>query len=138
MDEKKLQQKLIQVELLKEQTKQLQSQQVNFTNQLAELENTRISLSELKNTKEGNDILIPMGGGIYTSGKLGNVKKVLVDVGAGVAVNKNIAETTKYLEKQQKNLTEAMQKVDMELKKIDNETFQINQEIQKELAKKQK
>lgn len=138
MDEKELQQKLIQVELLKEQTKQLRSQQVNFTNQLAELENTRISLSELKNTKEGNDILIPMGGGVYTSGKLGNIKKVLVDVGAGVALNKNIAETTKYLEKQQMNLTEAMKKVDLELKKIDNEAFQINQEIQKELVKKQK
>lgn len=138
MNDKELQRKLIQVELLKEQTRQLQTQQATITNQLVELENTKISLNESKNSKEGDDILIPFGGGVYTSGKLGNIKKVLVDVGAGVAVNKTIAETSKYLEKQQNNLKEAMGKINEELKKIDNESFYINQEIQKELAKKQK
>ena len=73
-------------------------------NQVALLENRRVELllikSSLEDLKEGSDLLIPIGAGIYAKAKLTDADEFLVNVGSNVIVKKSINEVKEMIDKE--------------------------------------
>lgn len=72
---------------------------------LGELEVVVRSLEEIKEQGGDNEILVPLGADSYVSSKILDTQKVILGIGAGVAVKKPIGEAKKDLEARIKELT---------------------------------
>ncbi len=82
--------KYLELQMLNQQIKQLQQQIVNLENQMMELEVLEDNLEELKKVKEGTEILVSMGAGIFAKAQLKDNKKVIVNVGTNTMVKKEV------------------------------------------------
>jgi len=69
------------------------------------------SLMRMRPENEGKDILVPLTGSMYVPGTLQEGKKVLVDVGTGYYVEKNIDSAKDYFQRKVKFVTENMERV---------------------------
>ena len=65
---------------------------------LGELEMVVRSLEEIKEQGKKNEILVPLGGDSYVSSKIIDTQRIILGIGAGVAVKKPIGEAKKDLE----------------------------------------
>ncbi len=82
-------------------------QQLNFvTEQIVDLENFSKSLDEIENSKE-NEMLAPLGRGVYTKVLRQKDQKLFVEVGAGVLVRKTPREAQEIIDDQLKKFIEA-------------------------------
>lgn len=93
---KQLQQKYVEHQMVEQQLKQLQQQLEKLELQVQEVERVNESVAELADAKEGDEILVPVSGGIFFKAKVTDASKFLINVGAGVVVSKN-KEDTKIL-----------------------------------------
>ena len=57
---------------------------------LAELNVSNLTLEGLEKEKKGAQLFVPVGGGSYVKAKLETTKKVVVGIGADVAVEKSL------------------------------------------------
>jgi len=69
------------------------------------------SLSKLTPENNEKEILVPLTGSMYVPGKLSDPEKVLVDVGTGYYVEKDVESAKEYFTKKVKYVTEQMEKV---------------------------
>jgi len=82
---------------LEETAKEIQSR-VNMTNAaITELRVSSMTLEGLENEKKGSQLFVPIGGGSYVKAKLVTAKKVVVGIGADVAVERTLKETKEEL-----------------------------------------
>jgi len=83
---------------LEETAKEIQSR-VNMTNAaITELRVSSMTLEGLEKEKKGSQLFVPIGGGSYVKAKLVTAKKVVVSIGADVAVERTMKETKEELE----------------------------------------
>jgi prefoldin alpha subunit len=81
-----------------ETANELQSR-INLTNAaLTELRVSSMTLEGLKNEKKDAQLFVPIGGGSYVKAKLETSKKVVVGIGADVAVERTVKEAKEELE----------------------------------------
>ncbi len=100
---------------------------------IADLRLAQQSLNDLKNVDAKTPILIPVGGGTFVNAELGEMKKVIVGVGADVSVemelDKAIADISSRLEEVEK----AQAAVDQQLTQIVAQ-MQSHQEVANRLS----
>jgi prefoldin alpha subunit len=84
--------------LLEEAANEVQSR-INMTNAaLAELRVSNMTLEGLEKEKEDAQLFVPIGGGSYVKARLETSKKVVVGIGADVAVERTLKEAKEELE----------------------------------------
>jgi len=71
---------------------------------LMEISDTISSLESVKELDEEHFILFPIGFMSYVKGKVVNKNKVLINVGAGVVIEKTVEEAMEYLKDKQKTI----------------------------------
>lgn len=59
----------------------------------------------------GSEILVPLTGSMYVTGKLADTDNVLVDIGTGYYAEKNITEAKDYFDRRVAYVTEQMEKI---------------------------
>jgi prefoldin alpha subunit len=91
--EAELQSKYYEYQLIAEQLKQLQQQNATLDEQLAELQQALQGLTDLENTKEGKELLMPVSQGIFAKATLKDSKSLIVSVGNNVMVKKTTKDT---------------------------------------------
>ena len=91
--------------------KYLENQMMNVQNQvnvmergLVEIGTTKTALASLKDMKQDTNSLVPLGSGMFAKGTLPKQKTVLVDVGAGTILEKNLEDADKLLGEREKDL----------------------------------
>ena len=99
-NEEESQRKYLEYQFLMQHTQQLGQQIQQIRSHLTELESLNENISEMGNTKENDEILIPLGSGIFTKGKLSKDKNVIMNVGSDVLVTKSIPDAKKLIEEQ--------------------------------------
>ncbi len=99
MNEKEAREAYFELKMIEEQMKQLQQQMENLEQNIIEFENAVKSIDELK-SKSGEEAFVPVSSGIYAKAKLHDTDNFIVNVGAGVAVEKPAVETKGLIEKQ--------------------------------------
>jgi prefoldin alpha subunit len=71
---------------------------INLTNSaIAELRVSNMTLEGLETEKKGSQLFVPIGGGSYVKAKLETADKVVVGIGADVAVEKTVKEAKEEL-----------------------------------------
>ncbi len=127
-----LQQKYLELQLITAQIREQQKQMQLLENQLVELANSKKTLDEFENIREGSNILVPISPGIFAKATLKNNKELIVNVGAAVTVKKTVEDTKKLIEKQfieiqkiQKEVFENIQNLNSQAEKIEKEISQL-------------
>ena len=83
---------------LEETVNEIQSR-INMTNAaITELRVSSMTLEGLEKEKKGSQLFVPIGGGSYVKAKLVTAKKVIVGIGADVAVERTLKEAKEELE----------------------------------------
>jgi len=82
---------------LEETVNEIQNR-INKTNSaITELRVSSLTLEGLEKEKKGSQLFVPIGGGSYVKAKLVTAKKVVVGIGADVAVERTLKETKEEL-----------------------------------------
>jgi len=97
---------------------------------LGNLMNTKITIENLKNIKEDEEILVPIGGIINIRAKIKNPDKVLLYVSQDVVIEKDLNNSIEYLDKiigqhndQLQYLSKQIQNLDLNLQGM-SQSFQ--------------
>ncbi|MBI2523508.1 prefoldin subunit alpha [Candidatus Woesearchaeota archaeon] len=136
--EEKVQKLYIEFHLLNQQIQQLEKQNEALNSNLMELMVTNQSLDELEDIKEKTEILVPVSTGIHAKAEIKDVKSFVVNVGANVALVKDLSSTKKIIENQigevrelQESLAGQLQKHTAKAALLEQEISNIASEIQK-------
>jgi prefoldin alpha subunit len=83
---------------LEETVNEIQNR-ISMTNSaITELRVSSMTLEGLEKEKKGSQLFVPIGGGSYVKAKLVTAKKVVVGIGADVAVERTLREAKQELE----------------------------------------
>ncbi len=89
---------LVNLKYLESQIAAVQGQLQVLERGLIEIGTTKISLDSIKDLKKDASSLYPLGSGMFAKGVLMKQDKLLVDVGAGAIIEKDITDAEKILQ----------------------------------------
>ncbi len=113
----------MQFQMFEQQINILQEQQQAVERAIIDLRSLNLELDDLIG-KKGEDIISPLGRGIYVNAKL-NSEELLVDIGNKNFVKKSIPETKIIIQNQTKKLEKAREEINKELEKINEELTRV-------------
>ena len=108
MSEEQAQQLMQQMQMLETYFSDLSQRETTFLSVLREASSAIESIKSL-NQKSESDTLIPIGMGTYVPTKISSTNKIVLNVGAGVAVEKDVPSAINYLEARIKEIEVALQ-----------------------------
>ncbi len=134
MNERDVQERLVVLQHLQSEAEAVQRKIVELEIIDSQLEKTIESL-EFFNSLDGNvEALMNLGGGVFAYVDVKNAKKMLVDVGAGVVVEKEVGDAIEFLKKKR----DAIQQDVTKLEGLLNQIIERARVIQQELAEIEK
>lgn len=139
-----LQEKLLAYRSLESRLNSLANQQNMFASKIMEIQSTIESINEIKkqekeaNRNSAKDILFPLGSAAHVRGSVADKDKIIVEVGAGVALEKTADEAKEILEKRKKEIEDAMTVLQKDLQSISATMQEIESYAQELYAKAQK
>lgn len=80
-----------------------------LTVSLAEMRQTVETLEQIKNTEEGREILMPLGTGSFIKSTLKQNDRVIIGIGAGFSIEKEIDEAKAIVDKRIQEMESAVQ-----------------------------
>jgi len=128
-----LQQKYMEYQQLSNQLNYGQQQILQLEKQYMELEVLNEALKDVKNTKEGTEVIASLGSGLFIKTSLKSNSEIIMHVGGNANVTKTPDEAKKVIDDQMKQLKKIINDMREDLQK----GVVRMQELQKELAKKQ-
>ena len=128
--EKKVQEMYMEFKMLDQYIKQLQSQLEMITHQLIELNATNNSLNEFDKLSAGKELFVPLSSGIFAKASIKDTSELLVNVGANVAVKKDVASTKKIIQKQMEEIKKIQKQMINDLEKMTNHAAQLERQLQ--------
>ncbi|MEM7821809.1 MAG: prefoldin subunit alpha [Candidatus Aenigmatarchaeota archaeon] len=131
-EKKELQEKILAYRILETRLNSLIKQREIVISKIIEIQT---SLATMEEIQKKNDVLFPIGARIYSFGKITEKGKMIVGVGANVAVEKNVEETRDFLNKKMEELEKNLNSIQNEISKISKTMEMLEPEIE-ELAKK--
>jgi len=110
--------KQIELQVISQQINQIQQQLQQVEMQIMDLTATVQGIDDLTKSKLDSEVLAPLNAGIYVKTKLKDNKTLLVNVGAGVTVEKTAEQVKEILKNQLTELNEYQQKMLQEFQKM--------------------
>jgi len=104
--QKEMQEKFFELQMMQKQMQELHKQIEQAEEQIMEVEYLQQSIQELSETKNGNEILIPIANGIFTKAKLEDPKHFIVNIGAETCVQRNHEQVIQMLAKQAEHIAQ--------------------------------
>ena len=135
-EEQQAQQLMQQLQMLENNFTQLAQQENTIVNIIREANSAIQSISETK-TKTESDSLVPIGMGVYIKSKIQSKEKIIIDVGSGVAVEKDQNSAINWLESRLKELEIALQNVSSQRKQVADNLEIGKQQMQNIMQKSQ-
>jgi prefoldin alpha subunit len=133
-NQKEFQEKLLLYQLLENKINSLMKRREMIISKIMEVETTINSLEELDKNK-GEDILFPLGSNTYIPGTIKKKEKVIVELGANVAVEKDTEKTKEILQSRRNNLQTSLQTIEKELVNASREMAKLEPEIRSMVEK---
>ncbi len=135
--ERAIQERLVFLEELRKEAEGIQARIIEIQMMKDELSRTIESLEFFEKSEGDVEALLNLGGGVFAYVDVKNSKKMLVDVGAGVVVEKEVKEAIETLSRKKQNVEETEKKLKELLEQIAGQMEKIQKEIS-ELAKSAK
>ncbi len=92
----------------------MQQQLQLLEHQLQELDQVKDAISEMKKAENGQEILVPLGAGVFSKANVKDNEKVIMNVGSNVAVSKSLDEAKVLVEKQIEELKNIQEQMNQE------------------------
>ena len=102
-----------QMQEMKQNLQQMQQQLQLLEHQLLELDQVKDTIVEMKKSEKGQEILVPLGAGVFTKATVKDNEKIIMNVGSSVAVDKTLSEAEELVLKQ----IEELQKIQEQMNK---------------------
>ena len=119
------------IELLQGQSN-VHSQNLELlTVSLSEMRQTLETLEEIKTTEPGREILMPLGTGSFIKSTLKENDRVMIGVGAGYSIEKNVDEAKAIVDKRIQEVDSAVQKTRERLSEISARLEELTPKWQK-------
>jgi prefoldin alpha subunit len=100
--------------------------QISLTQVTAEgLDRALGAVEAMEKAEEGQEMLVPIGSGSFVHAKLASREKVVLNIGAGVSIEKTVADAREALKARKADVAEASKKLSDVLSKIDQEMQKI-------------
>ena len=128
--EKKVQEMYMEFQMLEQHIRQMQKQLEAVTQQLIELTVTSSSLDEFNKIKPGKEIFVPLSSGIFAKASVKDTSGLLVNVGANVVVQKDVASTKKLIQKQMEEIKKIQGQIVDDLEKLTGHAAQLEMQLQ--------
>ena len=125
-----IQQQIYQFQYLKEQRDALAQNLGLISASLQNYMTTKATIENLKNIKEGDEILVPIGGSIIIKASISNTEKILTYVGQDVVVEKSIEDANQFIDTIIEQHNEQIKYLNNELYKLDTTLQGMSQLIQ--------
>jgi prefoldin alpha subunit len=92
-----------------EQTADALQQRISMVNAaLTDLTYANMTLDGIETQKENAEMLVPIGGGSYVKAKIADTNRVIIGMGAGVSIEKTLAEAKVTLKERLDELEKTM------------------------------
>jgi len=102
-----------------------------------DLTRARNTLKTLENSKEGDEVLLPIGGSSYINTTVTKTTKVIVGVGTRTSVEKTIAEAMTFIENNGNEVSEALRKAAGAMTEIEAMANDLQMAIENEYRNRQ-
>ncbi|MCS7121027.1 MAG: prefoldin subunit alpha [Archaeoglobaceae archaeon] len=103
---------------------------------LSEYNKTLETLQYFSSSQQVVEALMDLGGGVFAYVDVKNVKRFLVNVGAGVVVEKGVEDAIEFVKKRIGRVEETREKLIAALQQVVQQASKIQEEIEKEREEK--
>ena len=117
MEKEQMGKAMLEMSMMENQLKQLDQQLSMLEQQIMEDEKVEANLDELRKNGK-SEVILPLGGGIFTHGHMEKLDNVIVSVGANILVEKSVDDSKKMLEIRRKRMIEAREELANQVKNI--------------------
>jgi len=136
MSEQQAQQLMQQIQMLENHFAQLTQQENSIISIIREANSAMQSITETKEENE-SDNLVPIGMGVYVKSKIQSKDKVVINIGSGVAIEKDQNSALNWLESRLKELEVALQNINMQRQQVAENLELGKQQMQSIMQKSQ-
>jgi prefoldin alpha subunit len=119
------------MQLFQQRMEALQQQASLVQMSLQDMDNALKALSTLEGQKSGHEMLVPIGAGSYVHATLSKPEQVLVNLGAGVSMEKSIADSKSVLQARRTDLEKVLLETTGAMEQTENELMRLQQEAEK-------
>jgi prefoldin alpha subunit len=126
---RKIQERLMILQQLQGESELIQRRIVELELVQSELDKTIESLEYFDSLDGSVEALMNLGGGVFAYVDVKDSKKMLVDVGAGVIIEKEVKDAIETLKKRKENIQQNVLKLEQALQQIVNQAEKIQMEI---------
>jgi len=130
--EKEIQEKIATLQILQEEAEAIQRRIMELEILENEYRKTLETLEFFKSIDSDVEALMNLGGGIFAYVDVKNSKKMLVDIGSGVVVEREVGEAIEFIKKRIGRIEENQEKMTSMLQQILAQIQRIQQEIAKQ------
>ncbi|MDO8481424.1 MAG: prefoldin subunit alpha [Nanoarchaeota archaeon] len=123
------QKKMLEYQLLDHNIKQLKEQLEMADTQLVDAMGTLQSLDEFSKLEGGEEVLVPFNNGIFAKATLHRPEKLLLNVGAGVVVDRSVADARALVAKQKDELQEFRVALAQNIDKLVSRAAELEKEL---------
>jgi len=133
MNEAELRQAMSTLEIFRAQLESINQNQQLVQLSLEELGRAKETLVQYQKAKEGDELLVPIGGGSFVFAKVATNAKVIVGIGTGVSVERPLEEAIKTMDDRAAELMDTMKKLTDRRMVIEEQAGPLSQAIEQEL-----
>lgn len=133
MGEKELQEKIVTFRFMEARLESLAKHRDMVMNKVMELESTLNSIEEIN--KSDGEVMFPIGGEAFKIAKSVDKDRIIIEIGANVALEKTTEEGKTILKKRKDEMENFIKQAQQEILQVTNAMNQLGPEIQ-DLAKK--
>ncbi|MDR2829776.1 MAG: prefoldin subunit alpha [Methanobrevibacter sp.] len=125
-----------QINLYKNQGEVIQQQIDTIQVSLNEIEILEVTLEDVQG-KNSLNTLVPVGAGSFMEAEINNTDEIIVSVGAGVTIKKNIDDAKKTIAKQKNGLQQNLDKMLFNIEKVNQVISQLSSKAEELMTKTQ-
>jgi prefoldin alpha subunit len=118
------------IDYYKSQLESIDNQQNYLQAAIMDYQKAKLTVEKLSEAKSGKEILIPIGGGVYTYATSKKPSKVLADIGAGIVIEKNPKDASGIIDKRINALQSDQQSLSQMSEQIKNQMNEISKKAQ--------
>lgn len=130
------QRKVMEFSMLEEERKKLEEQLQAIAQQNANFLSLKENLKDIE--KHEGEFFASVGSGVFMKSKLLDNKQVLINVGAGIIVEKDSKEAQKIVDRQMKKLNEVKEEVEKHVEKNFGSLVKLEGELRNLVQKNEK
>jgi prefoldin alpha subunit len=127
-EDREMQERVAAFRLLESKLKGLAQQREILASKIMEVRSTLASVDEI--VRNQGDILFPVGSAAYVHGNIKDGKNIVVEIGAGVALEKDVEDARKTLEARLKELEDVFVNLQNEISRVSSVMDEIQSNLE--------